>query len=617
MTLLPISNPRPAARETVYSYLSRLAATWETDVAAIAYDMGAPFKRFLDQDAEAFEALRDWAGLDPKELDEMLTWTGTRSGSARMSFRSEVFTSRALRNPVVRGCPVCLREDADGSAGHGSKTMVMRGDWQMREAVTCVRHGHPLVPLWKAEKPCDRHDITARLREISSDILSGALEQPMAAPSAYDLWLDQRLTAGRDDTWFEGQPLFAATTFCRLLGQALLRGEECETESFRKGPHAAGFDVARLGEAAVKEALDGIATSATGHLDEPNKAFGALYTGLSRDYAGEEGFARYAALLRACILDHWPIGSGEILLGEVVPERRLHSLVTASKEIGVGPGVIEQFLTEAGALSERDTRPKSRRLFDAKMHADLLAEIPTLVGPIAMRRAMGATRQELEALEAEGILIPRTRVAKVKSPWRLSDGTALVAALAIHAVPVAEEDETWETLLLSRNRTGVSIASLIAAIREGRLPLGQRESVAGFHGLIVPIKEVERLIPKREKWVAEQHSSGMVSAAAFGRSIGLRDHGNFQALIEAGHVPARKVRNETTGRLQYFLGGDEIASFHRRFVTLTTLAAETGKHRNTLRGLLARLARFTPEGHDFGPVYLRTDVSKVLRQSLP
>jgi hypothetical protein len=143
--------------------------------------------------------------------------------------------------------------------------------------------------------------------------------------------------------------------------------------------------------------------------------------------------------------------------------------------------------------------------------------------------------------------------------------------------------------------------------------------VAGFHGMVVPTKEVERLIPKREKRVQrlEQDSSGMVSAAAFGRSIGLRDHGNFHALIEAGHVPARQVRNETTGRLQYFLGVDEIASFHRRFVTLTTLAAETGKHRNTLRGLLGRLAHFSPEGRDFGPVYLRTDVSKVLRQSLP
>jgi hypothetical protein len=44
-----------------------------------------------------------------------------------------------------------------------------------------------------------------------------------------------------------------------------------------------------------------------------------------------------------------------------------------------------------------------------------------------MRQAMGATKHELEALEADGVLVPRTRVAKVKSPWRLSDGTAFVA----------------------------------------------------------------------------------------------------------------------------------------------------------------------------------------------
>ena len=40
MTVLPITNPSPACRETVYSYLSRLAATWRTDVADLAYDMG-------------------------------------------------------------------------------------------------------------------------------------------------------------------------------------------------------------------------------------------------------------------------------------------------------------------------------------------------------------------------------------------------------------------------------------------------------------------------------------------------------------------------------------------------------------------------------------------------
>jgi hypothetical protein len=57
-TNLPITSFPPAPRETVYSYLSRLAATWRTEVADLAYDMGAPLKRFLEQDPEAFQRSR-------------------------------------------------------------------------------------------------------------------------------------------------------------------------------------------------------------------------------------------------------------------------------------------------------------------------------------------------------------------------------------------------------------------------------------------------------------------------------------------------------------------------------------------------------------------------------
>ncbi len=54
----------------------------------------------------------------------------------------------------------------------------------------------------------------------------------------------------------------------------------------------------------------------------------------------------------------------------------------------------------------------------------------------------------------------------------------------------------------------------------------------------------------------------------------------------------------------------DMAAFHHRFVTLTTLSAETGQHRNTLQGRLAtrRITPFSPEGQDFGAVYLRGDV---------
>jgi hypothetical protein len=184
---------------------------------------------------------------------------------------------------------------------------------------------------------------------------------------------------------------------------------------------------------------------------------------------------------------------------------------------------------------------------------------------------------------------------------------------------VTEDDDRWETLLLARKRTTVSLATLIEEIREGRLPMGQRAGVRGFHGFVVPRNEVERLVPTLDVAVeGREHSpSDLIPAAEFGRSVGLRDHGNFLALIEAGHVPARQVLNVKTGRPQYHLGAEEISVFHQHFVTVTTLSEENGYHRNTVRSLLAasQVRRFAPDGRDFGPVYLRREASKAVNSA--
>lgn len=589
---------------------------WRMNAADLAYDMEAPFKGFLEQKPEAFDALADWAALDSQQMEEMLSWTGLRAGNVRMSFRGEMLVSRALRNPEIRGCPVCLREDAAAHDGPNVARMVMRGDWQMREANICVRHHHPLVPLWTCKKPRDRYDFAARLREIEADILTGLLDQLESPPSAYDYWLDDRLETGRDNTWFKGQPLFASTTFCRLLGQAVLGVHAVDDAHFRAACHAAGFDIAQRGEIAIREALDKIAAAATGHLDEPNKAFGVLYPALNRDYAEEKGFAPFRRILRECILDHWSIAPGKAVLGEVITERRLHSVATAANEIGVGAQVIEPFLIEAGAIARQDDRPQSRRVFDAQTHAALLSKIPTLVGPTAMRKAMGATKGELAALKEEGLLVPRIGVAKVKNPWRIADGTELVSELVSMAVPVAQNADNWETLLLARYRMKTSLSDLITAVREGQLQVGQREGVQGFHGIVVSKSEVDDLPAKylSGKSPEEMELPGVMSAAEFGRSVGLRDNGNFIALIEAGHMPAVQCTNPKTGRSQYRLNAEDISSFHRRFVTLPTLSKETGYHRNTVKNLLTRfrVTRFCPGGKDFGPIYLRSEAPKAL-----
>jgi hypothetical protein len=68
----------PTGRETLSSYLARLAAAWKTDAPELACDMGAPFKRLLDQDEEALESFSVWAKLFPEVMDELLSWTGSQ-----------------------------------------------------------------------------------------------------------------------------------------------------------------------------------------------------------------------------------------------------------------------------------------------------------------------------------------------------------------------------------------------------------------------------------------------------------------------------------------------------------------------------------------------------------
>lgn len=525
--------------------------------------------------------------------------------------------SRALVNPVMRGCPVCLREDASRRPGKETAAMVIRGDWQMREASVCVRHRHPLVPLWEAARRRDRFDIAARLDEIKDDIMAGSLDKPTVAPSAYDLWLDRRLSGAVDESWLGAHSLYAVTTFCGLLGQAILKDEPSVDVGTAGRFHAAGFDAASESPTALRTALDRIAARTIGHLDEPLKAFGYLYSRMSETYVKDKAFDPFRHLLRDCIIDHWPVAGGEIVLGEALPERKFHSLTSAAQETGVGEKVLEHFLVEVGALSVDDPRPTKRRLFDARKYAGLLAEIPTLVGPIAMRNAIGATLPELKALEESGLLIPRTRVAKVKNPWRISDGLAFLAELQTGAQKVLETDDDWETLLLARRRRYIDLGTLVQSIRDGMLVHGQRQGIDGFHGIVVRKRDVDVMVAetRSEQRLITGALPGVMSAAAFGRSVGLRDHGSFIALIEAGETPAVLTHHPVTKRPQYQMDQSDIEAFHKKFVTLSTLVQETGLHRNALGARLshARVTRYSPDGQDFGAVYLRSEAEAALR----
>jgi hypothetical protein len=245
--LLPVKMPRPAHRETVFSFLSRCAATWQTTTHQFALDIGTSLKSIAMQNEKTLRLFAERTKLSPEDLAELMSWTGEKIGNVRMRFRDEVFVSRALRNPEVQGCPICLREDITAADASPTAVMVMRGDWLMREAVLCTRHGHPLVTFWSEDKVDGRYDIGANLEAILPDLQAGAFDRSRQEPSPYDLWLDQRLEDGTDTTALRDHGLFAATTFCRYFGMARL-GDDVAPDTDQPGAfHAAGFEIAAQG----------------------------------------------------------------------------------------------------------------------------------------------------------------------------------------------------------------------------------------------------------------------------------------------------------------------------------------------------------------------------------
>nr|WP_162623807.1 TniQ family protein [Paracoccus saliphilus] len=485
MTLL--HGIAPVARETVPSLVARLAASKGVTLYQLALDLGGSLKRLVNQDRVVLENLAAWAGLEDAQLEELLSWTGEPIGDVRMRFRGEIFVSRALRNPVVQGCPQCLRDDALSAPEDPLAAMAMRGHWQMREMVICATHGALLVPLWTAQHPTGRNDLTARLTEILPNILSRALDGPVAVPTGYDRWLEQRLDGGEDTTWLSGQSLHAATTFCRLLGGELLRvngHDEADPQAFRHASLAAGFDVVRRGPDAIRRALHDLAAEADGFLDEPQKAFGSVWKDMRDVHQDNEAFKTFADIVLAVVLDIWPIAEGAVLLGQEVSQRRLHSVRTAAMALRVTERRLRPLLVEAGVISADDPRPDSRAVFDAQAHGGALRAIGSLVTDPQMRRTVGITEVELRALEQDGVLQPRTRLPGARLRWLEADGQALVDelnALAHANLGTAK----WETIQTAQANSKVSVGRIIAAIRARQIRVHALPGNTSYHGFKV------------------------------------------------------------------------------------------------------------------------------------
>ncbi len=190
----------------------------------------------------------------------------------------------------------------------------------------------------------------------------------------------------------------------------------------------------------------------------------------------------------------------------------------------------------------------------------------------------------------------------VKSPWRASDGVALVAELQEMAVPIEPFDGIWESIQDAKHRSDLGVGTIIAGLRAGDLQLGRRPDFEGYAALCVLKAEIDLM--KAERIVAD--GGPLITAAAFGRQVGIRTQGWFERLAGSGHTPATRRPHPKYGGEWVFASESDIEEFRKRFMTSAMMKDEFGQR--SKQQLQAALTRFAPNEEDYGPLYLLEDV---------
>ena len=86
----------------------------------------------------------------------------------------------------------------------------------------------------------------------------------------------------------------------------------------------------------------------------------------------------------------------------------------------------------------------------------------------------------------------------------------------------------------------------------------------------------------------------------------------MKRLILNGHTPATELLHPKLKIKKLFITRDDADAFHRRFYTPRTMAQAHGKSWQSMTATLraAGVTVFSPDGEDYGTLYLREDVDR-------
>jgi hypothetical protein len=200
-------------------------------------------------------------------------------------------------------------------------------------------------------------------------------------------------------------------------------------------------------------------------------------------------------LLRENILNTLAIEPDDVLLGERVTGRRLHSVYSLSVQTGLHRKRLRKILVQAGLVSEDSWDLAAHRLvFDAESAELLCRDIIESVSLHLIPAIIGSSRIQVESLYRERIIAPVFENDAERKIRKLAFARCHLSSLldSLNRLPIAPSmAPDFVALASAPKRTSLTTGSIMSRVHDGSLVAHRIGDEATFNGIRFYVKDLD------------------------------------------------------------------------------------------------------------------------------
>ena len=579
--------------ETPTSYASRIAARIGRSLRSLLHDLGIKFQSLVDGQEASVGALAAATGVDPRSFDGQ---TIKRINPMNFSVGTEALVRDSVNRTATMVCPQCIEEDLAGP--HGRHGRYGRWFWELTAYRCCLSHHCQLQPAGGGGGVQRLHDFAWHVDVDRRDVLNTPRQVVSSDVLDIPRYVVERVGGTAPMGWLSSMPLYAAVKTMEMVGITINAGvganwRHVSAMDWLKAG-AVGHRALTMGQDQLGSFLDHLRQRAAPEEFGLRKIYGSFYDFLDR--TDDAAFDVVRDLMREHILRTTSVATGEVVLGQAIGSRKLHSVRSASVEFRLHPKTLRKQLADLGILGESVAAlPHDRALFDAASHAPLLVKLGEAMPKAEAQRYLGLPRS-LSFLVDRPYVEPVTHgeFGRLENLYTRTDIDLLASRLTAKASPPSSADRNLVTLSQAVAKVQQPMPAIVELLLAGKLATVRWNGrMDGVGRLTIDPQEVrELLVPTADVLTIAQ----VKEALGCSRQVVI-------GLLEVEALPWRNERNALNHREGKVIPRAAVEKFRGEFASVHTLARQIGHHGKWLQFRFSQL-KVKPE---FDPNIVGTD----------